>query len=248
MVLCIATFVGTFLFAAGIYLMAALPGLMSVTYFDGLAPLPMVVMLIGFLVALISFLMVRSMGDTFSEDEKTVHTAFRASLWLALLASVGMCAIQLYMRFDFSSFGFFANAGDVKEYVSVNGLDGSVGVLALFSAALSVFLGLPWYIVCYFGGDFSRYVTVTRTYLSDGSSYESGRSESYVSIGLFLFLSLLLTVPFLALNDSVVTYLVAAFYATFIFGARSKKRLAIFAAIFGAAALALVLLSLLSGL
>lgn len=243
--LCLASFLGMFAFAGGISLMIIMPYSMDVMVYD-MTPLPMGIMGVGLLVAVISLLIIRSMGSFLVDiDSKTLNSVFKSMTRLGFLAAVAMCAIQIYLRFRYGEWGFFANGDALNAALADKDFE-STGFLLLFiNTMLSFFLGLPFYILAFSGGDFSEYVTVTRTHLSDGSSYESHRSEAFVEIWQFIFMGALLILPFLALSSSMLTYLFAAAYGVLIFGLKSKKTLIASIIVFGILALGLTVVTLL---
>ena len=248
MFLCFVLFISMFVFVFGIGLLVLVPSAMNVIFFD-MIPLPMGIMTVGFLLSLILLLMIRSLGDVLiNAEEKTFCSVARGSMWLGLIAGVAICAIQVYLRIQYGEWGFFATGDNLMKALRGTDFTAQDSLLVFIGVALSFFLGLfPFLFIC-FGGDFSRYVTVTYTHLSDGSSYESNRSESYVSIAQFVIGGLLLTIPFIFLSMSMLGYFFAAAYGVFVFGLRSKKFIITTSIIFGAIALALTVFSLLPNL
>lgn len=246
--LCLASFLGMFTFAFGISLMVVLPNSMSIVI-EKMIPLPMGIMVVGFLVALISLLIIRSMGSFLCDiDSKTLADIFKATAWLGFLVALAMCAIQLYLRFTYNEWGFFTNGELLKDALRTKNLENTNFLLLFINTAASFFLGLPFYIMLFAGGDFREYVTVTRTHLSDGSSYESHRSEAFVGVWQFILMGALLILPFLALSNSLLVYLFAAGYGVLLFGVKDKKSLITAIIVFGVLALGLTVLTLLPNL
>lgn len=243
--LCIASFLSMFTFVFGIALMIILPSSMSIVI-EQMIPLPMAIMVVGFILAVIIILVIRSMGNFLCEiDNKTLFTAFNGLCKFALIVSVLLCAIQAYLRITYNEWGFFVCGENLKSAFENPGFE-NIDFLLFFSSLIStLFLGLPLYVIAFFNGDFSQYVTVTHTYLSDGSSYESGRSEAYVSIAQFIIMALLLTIPFVGLGSSIISYLFPAGFAAILYARKGKKQLITALIIFGAIALGLTIFSVL---
>lgn len=245
MALCLASFLGMFAFVGGISLLVVLPNSMSIIVSD-MIPLPMGIMVVGFIVALIALLTIRSMGSFLVDiDDQTLKAVFKGTAWLGFIAALAMCGIQLYLRFTYNEWGFFTNGDVLKGALEDKNLENTDFLLLFINTLLTFFLGLPFYILTFSGGDFSEYVTVTRTHLSDGSSYESHRSEAFVGIWQFIIMGALLILPFLALSNSMLTYLFAAAYGVLLFGLKSKKALIAAIIVFGVLALGLTVVTVL---
>lgn len=238
---CISLFISMFTMVFGISLMLIIPGAVDVNLF-GVGPMPLVVMGIGLGVSVILLLIIRSVGDSLDlGDQKTVANLCRFFIFLGFVAGVIMCVLQIGLRLKFNEWGFFA----MPENVSI--IDGATmkdKTSVFFMTVLALFLGLPIFFFVFIGADFDRYVTITTTHLSDGTSYESNRSESFIPVTGFIFLGLLTTIPFVALSGSILTYLFMGVYGALLFGLKSKKTLKVTAIIFAIITLALVVFTL----
>ena len=243
--LCFASFLGIFAFVFGIAFMAMIPGSISIVI-EQIIPLPMGIMAAGFVVSLIAILAIRSMGDLFSDVEnKTLSAVFTSLCKSALIISLALCAVQVYFRLTYNEWGFFVTGDNVKAAFQNASFEDKNFTILFVSGVATVFLGFPLYVIAYFNGDFSQYVTVTRTHLSDGTSYESGRSEAYVTVGQFIIMGLLFTVPFVTLSFSMLCYLFPAAFAALLSVKKGKKALIATLIVFGVIAVGLTIFSVL---
>lgn len=243
--LCIASFLSMFVFVFGIALMGMIPGSTSIVI-EQIIPLPMGIMTVGLIASVITILVIRSMGNLFCDIEnKTLSSTFDSLCKFALIISLALCAVQVYFRITYNEWEFFVTGNNLKAAFQNASFEDKKFLIFFISSIATFFLGLPLYVIAFFNGDFRQYVTVTRTQLSDGSSYESGRSEAYVTVGQFIIMGLLLTVPFVVLSQSMLCYLFPAGFAALLFMRKGKKLLTASLIITGIIALGLLIFSVL---
>ena len=243
--LCIASFISIFAFVFGIAILGMVPGSMAIIV-EEIVPLPMGIMFVGFVASIIVLLVIRSFGDYVADIEnKTLSVAIDGLSKLALVLSLLLCALQVYLRITYNEWGFFVTGDNFNAAFNNASFEDNDYLLFFIGTASTLFLGLPLYIIAFFNGDFGRYVTVTHTQLSDGETYESGRSESYITVGQFIIMGLLLTVPFIVLSNSMLCYLFPAGFAALKFAKHSKKALTTALIIFGVIALGLLIFNVL---
>ena len=226
MVLCVIIFLGIFAFAGGIYMLAEMPGTLTLVV-EGIIPVPIVVMVGGFLVALISLLCLRSMGVTASDETpKTIYQTINSLMYFGLFASVAMCAYQIYLRIEYESASFFVQNGaeELLELFQNDTLDCTQGKMLVAYVALALFIGLPWFILSFYAADFTEYVTVTRVQMDNGESYESHRSDSYLPIAQFVILGILCTAPILWLATSYIAFLYPIAFGFYVFMKNRKPK------------------------
>ena len=240
MAACIIAFISMFTFVFSLVLLGYIPGSMFTTLLDGAAPLPMMIMLIGLIGMIITLLWIRNVlgGSACEVDRYTFTEAYSFSLRAGLFASVISALLQTYLRITHGASDlFFIKAESIAAVIGTAGaLETPEGVILAVSLAVLLFVGLPWFILGYFNGDFAEYVTVTMTEYC-GETIETDRSESYLPVWRFVLLGLLLAAPILLLSVTPLIYFYPVPFAAILFGGGDEKRMksvAIATAVIGA--------------
>ena len=239
-----ALYASMFTLVFGVYFLILFPHSITVLLWD-LLPLPIFLILVG--LALIAALLayVRMVGDSLDMGSKKTQTiVVISSAVLAFLSAIAMSAIQIHIRKNYGEGGFFATSDNVKFLVSDEPFSLPLSKLLIANSVRSFFLGLPIFLVGFMEGDFDRYVTVTRKTGYDGGTFESSRSDPFISVLQFILIGAFLVIPEVFLCATPIIFFIPAAYALFLLFT-FKKNLAITAcAILGCAAIGLTAFSL----
>ena len=240
MAACIIAFISMFTFAFSLVLLGYIPGSMFTTLLDGAAPLPMMIMLIGLIGTVITLLYIRNiLGSSACKVERwKLEESYSFALRAGLVASVVAALAEAYLRISHGAPDLFViQAESIAKIVGAKGaLETAEGLILALSFAALLFVGLPWFILGYFSGDFSEYVTVTTTEYC-GETIETDRSESYLPVGRFVLLGLLLSAPIILLSVTPLVYFYPTPFVALLFGKGDKKKMksaAIASAVVGA--------------
>ena len=238
-------YVSMFAMVSGIFIYSAMPGAMSILMFET-GPLPIFLILGGFVIAAIVLLCIRGMGMYMNEiNEKLLTVVVKSTAILGFLSTVAMCVIQFYLRSSYVVGDFFATSGALGELLKGSfEAECEAARLIFIDLALALIAGLPFFILCYAGGDFSSYVTVYSKTGYDGGSFESHRSDEHLHVFQFVLIGAVIIIPLVALSATPIIYFVPAAYSVFILFPYGKRVFIPVASVLAVAAIILTVFSL----
>ncbi len=180
-----------------------------------------------------------------SKDSLLLTIVVKSTAVLGFLSTVAMCVIQYYLRSSYVVGNFFATNGALKELLKGGvELGGEATRLILINLALAALAGLPFFILCYSGSDFSSYVTVYSKEGYDGGMYEDHRSGDHLHIAQFIIIGALIIIPLVAFSATPIIYFIPALYSVFLLFSLGKKVYIPVVSVLAAAAVILTVFSL----
>lgn len=206
-------------------------------------PLCGLCLIVGFLVSLCVLGFIRMMGElSGSEDPKVIYTTVRATAWLGFLSAIAVCAIQSYLRIEFSADKFLLHKSEwIADSLQLSDPTSETMLLFLM-IALPVLIGISVFIFAFYAQSFDEYVTVHYVEMG-GSDVEISRSDAYLPIWPTLLVGLVLAAVLIFLALTPLAYLLLIPFPVLLFGYPNKKKMITAAAITGAVAVVAVILT-----
>ena len=183
-----------FLIVGGIALMALLPNTLGKFESDSMPPMFWGVF--GGMCLLVSFFVAIRWFDAFDDAEFLSPTAIKI---IGLVAAVGMCAVQGYIRIAYNHWNFFGGTVTIPNFETLETADGLLRGLIVLHWGLTGITGFCFFSQALCGGEFGgKYVVVTTYYTDSGFAYDQKTSDPYTAVWGYILVGLLTTIlPYL---------------------------------------------------